>query len=80
MANGKATAGSDVDLLVLGDVGFAEVVKRLHPLQQQLGREINPKVYTLAEWSQLLNDKQAFASDVMSKPKLYVVGDKDDIG
>lgn len=80
MASGKATAGSDVDLLVLGDAGFADVVKLLHPLQQQLGREINPKVYSMSEWQNLQNDQRAFVADLMSKPKLYVIGDKDDLG
>ncbi|MES9884030.1 MAG: nucleotidyltransferase domain-containing protein [Sedimenticola sp.] len=80
MASGKANAASDVDLLVLGDVGFAEVVKCLHPLQQQLGREINPKVYTLTEWNRLVVKRQGFATEVMDKPKLFVIGSKDDIG
>jgi len=80
MASGKATASSDVDLLVLGNVGFAEVVKCLYPLQQQLGREINPKVYSVAEWRTLLAQGQGFANEVMDKPKLFVMGGKDDIG
>ncbi len=63
-----------------GDVGFAEAVKCLHPLQQQLGREINPKVYTLTEWNRLVTKRQGFATEVMDKPKLFVIGGKDDFG
>lgn len=80
MASGKANAASDIDLLILGEVEFAEAVKCLHPLQHQLGREINPKVYSMAEWKKLVKKQQGFARDVMEKPKLFVIGGKDAIG
>ena len=44
MARGQERAGSDVDLVVIGDVGFGEAVKLLHASQRVLGREIDPKV------------------------------------
>jgi len=40
MASGKETAGSDVDLLVIGDVGFTEVARAVYSAQEVLGREI----------------------------------------
>lgn len=80
MASGKATSTSDVDLLVLGEVDFAEVVKCVYPLQQTLGREINPKVYSLNEWRGMLAEKRSFACDVMDKPKLFVIGNLHDLG
>jgi hypothetical protein len=46
MASGKETASSDVDLLIIGDVGFSEIAKAVYSSQQVLGREINPKVYS----------------------------------
>ena len=78
MASGKANAASDVDLLILGDVSFAEVVRCLHPLQQLLGREINPKIYTMAEWQQMLKEQQGFVREVIEKPKLFLIGGMDD--
>lgn len=80
MASGKATSTSDVELLVLGEVDFAEVVKCLYPLQQALGREINPKVYALDEWRDMLAGKRSFACEVMDKPKLFVIGNSHDLG
>lgn len=74
MASGTARANSDVDLLLIGDVGFAEAVAALYPLQAQLGREINPKVYRHAEWQQLLDEQGAFIRDVLSKPRIWVMG------
>jgi len=37
--------GSDVGLMIIGSVDFGTVVDALHPAQQQLAREINPKVF-----------------------------------
>lgn len=76
MASGRANTGSDVDLMVIGDVDFAELLQQVHPLQQTLGREINPKLYSRAEWRQLVAGNSAFVRDVLSKPKLIVLGDE----
>jgi predicted nucleotidyltransferase len=35
-ANDKESKGSDIDLMVIGDVNFASLVKALHPEQQAL--------------------------------------------
>ena len=74
VASGKETTGSDVDVLVIGDVTFAEVVKALDPAQEILGREINPKVYDRREWKQMQKRKDAFVKDIMTKPRLQVMG------
>lgn len=80
MASGKAASASDVDPLVLGEVDFAEAVKYFYPSQQVLGREINPKVYALDEWRDMLAGKRSFACEVMKKPKLFVIGNTYDFG
>lgn len=76
MASGKANTGSDIDLMVIGEVSFAEVVARLHSLQDLLGREINPKLYSRAEWQKLVQAQSAFVRDVLSKPRLFVIGNE----
>lgn len=76
VASGKVNTKSDIDLMFIGEVSYAEVVLLLHPLQEQLGREINPKVYAAKEWSRLVKDNGAFIHDVLSKPKLFIIGDE----
>jgi predicted nucleotidyltransferase len=46
MASGRQTAGSDLDICVLGEVSMLEVVKALSPVQETLRREVNPVVMT----------------------------------
>lgn len=80
MAGDKAGASSDVDLMVIGEAEFGEVVQQLYPLQQVLGREINPKLYSRAEWHKLVAGNSAFVRDVLGKPKLFVIGNEQSLG
>jgi len=79
MARGQERAGSDIDMIVIGDVGFAEVVELLHPSQHVLGREINPKVYALKEWTAKRAAPDAFLREVLGKPKIFVIGTEDEL-
>ena len=80
MASSKESSASDVDLLVIGDVDFADVAKSIYPSQEILQREINPKVYRQKEWRRLLAKKDGFAKEVMKQPKLFIIGAKDELG
>ncbi len=79
IARGAETAGSDVDMLIIGSVDFGVVVDTLYPAQQQLGREINPKVYSVREWRNKLKEKDPFVMDVLEKPKIFLVGSADEL-
>lgn len=80
VASGKATAASDIDVLIVGKLSFADVIQAVYPLQATLGREINPKLYSLEEWRAALAENSAFIQDIMQKPQLWIAGDKDDAG
>lgn len=79
MASGKAGAGSDIDVMVIGDIGFAEVVAALYPAQTTLARDINPKVYRVDEWRRLMDNQEAFVQDILTKPKLFILGCEADL-
>jgi predicted nucleotidyltransferase len=42
LARGEGKTGSDVDLMIIGDVSFGEVVAALQPAQKTIDREVNP--------------------------------------
>jgi len=79
VARGAESAGSDVDLLVIGSVEFGVLVEALYPAQQQLGREINPKVFSVREWKSRLQQKSSFITDVLRKPKIFLIGGEHDL-
>jgi predicted nucleotidyltransferase len=79
VARSTDTATSDIDVMVIGSVDFGTVVNRLYEAQQTLHREINPKVYSVAEWQTRLHADSSFVQDVLSKPKIFLIGNEHDL-
>ena len=77
MASGTESAGSDIDHMVVGDAGFAEIVDATYAAQATLGREINPKVMSASEWQAKKAERNAFLQDVLNKPRIMLIGDAD---
>ena len=78
VARGQETGGSDVDVMLIGDLGYREAVELLHPCQATLGREVNPKLFSASEFT----DKAAtepFLIDVLAKPKIFLIGNAHDL-
>jgi hypothetical protein len=40
-----------------------------------LARDINPKVFSAREWKAKLRERNSFVLDVVSKKKIFLVGD-----
>ncbi len=80
MASGRAVAGSDVDLLIVGSIGLREAVRRLSKVHEDLGREINPVVWTAEEFRSRLAAQDHFLTSVLREPRLMVLGDERKLG
>ena len=78
MAQGRETAGSDIDLMLIGDMTFGQAVTLLHPTQAALGREVNAQVFSVAEFSTKART-EPFLIDAMAKPKLFLIGNEHDL-
>jgi len=74
VASGQETAQSDVDILLIGVAGFAEIAKALYPCHEVLGREVNPKVYGKEAWAEMVRNDDGFAREIISKPKMFIIG------
>lgn len=79
VAQGSDTALSDVDVMVIGEVEFGEVVNLLFDAQTTLQREINPKVFSTIDWKTKLATNSSFVLDVLAKPKLFLIGSQHDL-
>jgi predicted nucleotidyltransferase len=80
MANQQDTAQSDVDvLLVSPTLSYADVFGALESASQQLKRNINPTLYTPNEFAQRLDQDQAFITRVMHQPKIWLIGELEQI-
>jgi predicted nucleotidyltransferase len=65
---------SDIDLMVVGDVSFGNVVEHTALAQAQLGRDVNPTVYSRDEFAKRSRDGSPFLRDVLEHPKLFLIG------
>ncbi len=74
LARGRENAGSDVDLMVIGTIGLRPLSKWLLGVSDQIGREINPVVWSLYEFRQRQKEGNHFLSNVLESPKLFVIG------
>lgn len=74
VAAGTAGAESDVDLLVIGDVGLRRLSELLAGVGDRLGRPINPYVLTPVEFAKRVRDKEHFISSVIRSEKIFVKG------
>jgi len=78
-ARGEEKPGSDIDLLIVGDVSFSDLVLHLQVPQNALGREINPTVYSIAEFQSRLRERHHFVTSVIDEKKIFVFGDEDEL-
>ena len=74
IAKATETSRSDVDVMVIGEASFGQVVNALFDAQTTLAREINPKIMTRAEWESKRVDHNTFVQELMDKPKIFIVG------
>jgi predicted nucleotidyltransferase len=74
VAKGTENLGSDIDVLIIGDIDFTEIVTALYSAQSSLGREINPKIYSREQWKTCLQKQDLFTQEVLNNPKLFIMG------
>lgn len=80
VARGDERDGSDLDVMIVGDVTFAEVIGALAPLHESLRREVNPNVYPPAEFAAKLAAREPFLQRVVADTKIFLIGTENDLG
>ena len=73
-AKGKEKSASDIDLVVVGDIGMRGVSKLLSGMQEKLGREINPHVFTEEEFKKRIQQKEHFVTSVLNEQIKMIIG------
>ena len=79
VARGDEHAASDIDLMVVGDVGLADLTPALRKAEARLGREVNATSYSAAEFHKKSAGKDPFLAEVLRGRKLFVKGDERDV-
>ncbi len=72
------TASSDIDLLVVSDeLTLEDLYATLSTVEQQLGRKVNPTLYTDSEFRIRRSGNNAFLSRVLAGPTVVLEGQLD---
>lgn len=70
------TATSDIDVLLVGEnLTLSRVLEALLPLEEQLGRKINPTLYTPAEFARRRAEPDSFVNRVLAGPVIPLAGE-----
>lgn len=79
IARHEEKAVSDVDLMVIGNLGLRKVTALLSGASGKIGREINPHVLTKEEFIRRKSAGDHFLSNVLQFQKLFVIGNRHDL-
>ena len=74
IARGDETATSDIDLMVIGQLGLRDLSRLLSGIQEKIGREVNPYVLKEEELRKRVRAKEHFVSSVLESPKILIIG------
>ncbi len=74
VAKGEQGPHSDVDLMVVGDLAFEDVVPAVHGAHERLRREVNPVVMATSDFARKRVNKDRFVTRVLAEPKLILLG------
>ena len=80
LAKGEETAGSDIDLMVIGDdVTYSDFFDGFLQAEQLLHRRIHANFVSPHEWKRKLAEGIAFFTKINAQPKIFVVGSPEDL-
>lgn len=76
IAKGGERSGSDVDLMVIGDLDSDTLHRAIRKAEKQLGREVSLATMSPGEWRDRLASRDAFVEDLLKSDKIFLAGDE----
>ena len=76
-AKGDYSIGSDIDLLIIGEIKSSEVFKKLKPVEGMIGRDINSVVWDESELKRKKNS--AFVKEIFANKIIMIKGDEKNV-
>jgi predicted nucleotidyltransferase len=79
IARREERATSDIDLMLIGEVGLAELSPALRKAEKRLGREINVTSYSVDEFGRKVSESNHFLTTVLKGNLEFVKGEQSDL-
>jgi predicted nucleotidyltransferase len=78
-AKNEEKADSDIDLFLVGNIDERKLVYGINRLEKVLKREINYTIYSPVDFHNKLQKREGFIVDVMENPKIFLIGDENEL-
>ena len=78
VARSTDNKASDLDLMIVGEVSFGEIMPAISDSEKIIQREINPVVYPIAEFREKTKDSN-FVKTVIESEKIFIIGDESEL-
>lgn len=78
-ARNRERAGSDVDVLILGQVDEKALMDTVRLLEKALQREINYTLYTPDQWRKRKMAKDSFVLEILKQSRIHLIGGPDGV-
>jgi predicted nucleotidyltransferase len=75
IASGTEQRTSDIDVMVIGETTFDEVVSAISQAEETIQREINSVVYPVAEFRKKIRSNHHFLKTVLEGETIFLIGD-----
>lgn len=79
VARGEEGGASDIDLLIVGEIGMTELVPALRRLEERFGREVNIVRYSEREFLAKRQSGDRFLNSVLKGKLITVAGSADEL-
>ncbi len=78
VAEGVEKSESDLDLVVIGDIGLRRLSTLLSGCEERIGRAINPHTYQANEFAKQAAKRGHFVSQLLTSSKVFIIGSEDE--
>ena len=78
-AAGQERAGSDIDVMVIGNPDMSALNEVIAGLVARLRREINVTVYSAKEFEDRKRARSGFALDLLKNPRIMLIGEENEL-
>ncbi len=74
VARGEIKASSDIDVMIIGQIKMKEMSQTLKKMEKDLGREVNPTIFSRKEFIKRFRDEDGFVRTVFEDKKIFIKG------
>jgi uncharacterized protein len=70
---------SDVDLMIIGEIGMRQLTRLLSGVSGRIGREINPHILSTKEFLKRKSAQDHFLIQVLESTKIFIMGNENEL-